>query len=239
MASISLGIIDGTGPLRDKTYAKDMAHSFCKQLDDALGSDSYYQQGPWFDGSNDAFKMYRVVDWLKARAAKDPSTKLMLAGYSRGASTVMCAAEYIAASKLKIDSLFLFDAVARDLLAYGPTVSANVTYCRHAIRSQDAAFVSKYESYLVKSEWLGIAVTNPFVSNVTRPWFGGVGKTAAGGVDFRSRTFKGSHGALGGVGWKDVPEDAPAQADVASWMNPFLAERGVKVALQSYPPSSS
>jgi hypothetical protein len=37
--------------------------------------------------------------------------------------------------------------------------------------------------------------------------------------DHQTRNFIGSHGALGGVGWKDVAHDADCQFKVADWMN--------------------
>lgn len=237
MASIAMGIIDGTGALRDAAYAKEMEHSFCKQLDTGLGSASYYQQGPWSDGLNDGFKAARTVDWLKKKRAADPSVRIMLAGYSRGGATVMAVAELLSWDNISVDSLFLFDAVARHILLTGRSVPSNVQYCRHAMRSQDAAFVRKYETYLLDNKWTG-SWASPFASNVTRPWFSNVGGDPGGCKNYQKNVFLGSHGALGGVGWKKVPEDEPAQQAVAQWMNAALAERGVPAHLTSFPPSS-
>lgn len=233
--AIAMGIIDGTGAFSDADYAKEMRNSFCKQLADGLGSQAYYQQGPWIEGTNDAMKMYRTAEWLTARHRRDPSTRIMLAGYSRGAATVSACVNYLARSGVKVESLFLFDAVARHVLAYGRTVSANTAYCAHAIRNQEQAWQDKYESFLIKSETFG-TWRNPFASNVTRPYFGGVCTTAESGVTFDKAIFKGSHGALGGVGWKSVSEDPGCQAQVASWMNGKLRARGVGVSLVSFAP---
>ncbi len=235
MAGLAMGIIDGTGAFRDDTYAQEMRHSFCKQLADGLGARAYYQQGPWIEGMNDAFKMYRTADWLVEQHRRDPSTRIMLAGYSRGAATVSACVHYLAASSVKVDSLFLFDAVARHILAYGRTVSANTAYCAHAIRNQTQAYQDTHETFLLRSSTFG-TWRNPFASNVTRPSFGGVAGTAEPGVQFESQVFTGSHGALGGVGWKSVPEDPDCQAQVAGWMNARLRARGVDVSLVSFPP---
>jgi pimeloyl-ACP methyl ester carboxylesterase len=237
VAGIAMGIIDGTGAFRDATYAKEMQHSFCKQLDDSLGASSYYQQGPSSDGLNDGFKAARTVDWLKQQRATNPSVRIMLAGYSRGAATAMAVAELLGYDDIPVDSMFLFDAVARHMLITGRSISANVQYCRHAMRLQDPAFVAKYETYILDNKWTG-RWANPFTGNVTRPWFSNVGGDAGACKNFVKNIFQGSHGALGGVGWKKVPEDEPAQKQVAQWMNSALSERGVAANLKSFPPSS-
>ena len=216
MAAIAMGIIDGTGAFRDSTYSKEMEHSFCKQLDDGLSGASYYQQGPWADGLNDGFKASRTVDWLKQQRAANQAVRVMLAGYSRGAATVMAVAELLGRDDIPVDSMFLFDAVARHILVTGRSISPNVQYCRHAMRSQDPAFVRKYETYLFDNKWTG-SWPSPFASNVTRPWFSNVGGDTGACKNYRNQTFLGSHGALGGVGWKTVPEDEPAQKQVALW----------------------
>jgi hypothetical protein len=237
MATIAMGIIDGTGALRDATYAKEMQHSFCKQLAERLGSASYYQQGPWFDGLNDGLKAARTVEWLKQKRTADPSVRIMLAGYSRGAATVMAVAELLSWDDIPVDSLFLFDAVARHILMTGRSISPNVQYCRHAMRSQDPKFVRKYETYLLDNKWTG-AWASPLTSNVTRPWFSSVGGERGACKNYEKKTFLGSHGALGGVGWKKVLEDVSAQNQVAVWMNAALGARGVPVHLKSFPPTS-
>jgi hypothetical protein len=237
MAAIAMGVIDGTGPFRDAEYAKEMQHSFCKQLDDRLGAASYYQQGPSFDGLNDGFKASRTLQWLKQKRVADPSVRIMLAGYSRGGATVMAVAELLSWESIPVDSLFLFDAVARHILLTGRSIPSNVAYCRHAMRSQDPAFVRKYETYLLDNKVTG-SWASPFSSNVTRPWFGSVGGESGGCKDYQKRVFSGSHGALGGVGWKKAPEDGPAQEQVAGWMNAALSARGVPAQLTSFPPMS-
>ena len=125
-----------------------------------------------------------------------------------------------------MDSLFLFDAVARHIYPGGEVIPANVRYSRHARRSQDAAFVKKYEGSIGTGQ------------NPCRPSFGNTGVTYKGGGDHRAMIFKGSHGALGGVGWKIVTEDATAQVAVAGWMNAAFAERRLSVAVRSFAPVS-
>lgn len=241
MSSISLAIIDGTGDWSNASYAAGMRYGFCKQLDTLKGPHaSFYQRGPSALGLEDAYYMNGAVSWLLERRKQDSSTRVMLAGYSRGASTVLTAASRLRDLQVEVDSMFLFDAVSRQVLVDSSDIVDSVKYCRHAVRSDDADLVDKYETYSVNSSIFGykVQVASPFTANKMRPWFGHVALTAPKGVDFQARRFRGSHGALGGVGWKDVPEDVPAQLQVAAWMNVWLKERAVPVALNPHPPTS-
>ena len=236
MASdIRIAIIDGTGPWFDSTYAKAMAPSFCHQVAQKLGGAAYYQRGPSFDGMSDAWKMDDATNWLKRQRQINPTVRLMLAGYSRGGTVAIAAAEQLDSAKLPVDALFLFDAVARDVLYYGRKIPANVKLCRHARRSQAPWFVDKYEEKFVGE--YGEQETSLLTSNPTRPSFGNTGTTFTGSVDYKERTFLGSHGALGGVGWKMVTEDAAAQVEVATWMTEQMTSQGLNVTLVSTPPT--
>ena len=229
-----MAIIDGTGPWGDAEYSKAMAPSFCHQIGQQLGGAAHYKRGPSFDGLMDAFKMNAAVAWLKQQRQIDPSMRMMVAGYSRGASVAIAVAEKLEEAKIPVDALFLFDAVARDVLIYGRVIPANVKLCRHARRSHATEFVDKYEERVPDGE--GGETTSPLTSNPTRPYFGSTGTTWKGSVDYKEKIFLGSHGALGGVGWAKVREDAPAQVEVAAWMTQELQAQGVRVSLVSTPP---
>ncbi len=235
MNDVRMAIIDGTGEWDDAGYTKSMAKSFCTQIGQQLGSKSYYQRGPWIEGGSDASKMDAATAWLKLQRQIDPKVRLMLAGYSRGGTVAIAAAERLEAANLPVDALFLFDAVARNIMWYGRVIPANVKVCRYAQRSHDPAFVDKYE----KKYNVALAqLTNPFSTNPTRPSFGNTGLTHRGStLDFNLRTFLGTHGALGGVGWPEVPEDPAAQVEVAAWMTGEMRAQGVAVTLVSTPPS--
>ncbi len=237
MDDFRMAIIDGTGPFFDSSYATAMQHSFCHQMSLQIGARALYQRGPSNDGFSDAFKMRKATDWLKAQHQQYPSAKMMAAGYSRGGSVAIAVAEQLDMAKIPVDALFLFDAVARDVLVYGRTIPANVRIARYARRSQDQTFVDKYEVKVIDE--YGNETSSPLTSNPTRPFFGNTGTTFKGSVDFQSKTFLGSHGALGGVGWANVPEDAPAQVEVASWMTRQLQQQGVSVTLISNPPTAT
>ncbi len=241
MSRISLAIIDGTGPFFDKAYHRAMDQSFCKQLDvSGPRMATYYQRGPGDSGLADGAYSLNAVKWLTDQKAADPAARIMLAGYSRGGSTVLAVAAALRTVDISVDSMFLFDAVSRQVLADGRDIVSSVQYCRHAVRSDDPALVAKYEKYIDVPDGLGGVgqVVNPFTKNKMRPWFGHVALTAPKGVDFATARFRGTHGALGGVGWKAVPEDAPAQISVAAWMNPFLQARGVPASIVSHGPNT-
>ena len=220
--NVRMAVIDGTGDWSDTSYAKGMHDSFCSQIARQLPGDSYYQRGPSNDGLSVRSKAVSAAEWLKSR--QNLPVRLMLAGYSRGASAAIYAAEFLEAEGVPVAGLFLFDAVARHIYAGGEVIPANVAYSRHARRSQDSAFVAKYEGSIGRGQ------------NPCRPSFGNTGTTFKGGGDHEFTIVKGSHGALGGVGWKIVSEDADAQERTAGWMNGWFNAKNVPVALRSYAP---
>lgn len=59
--------------------------------------------------------------------------------------------------------------------------------------------------------------------------------TAASGTHYK-RAFLGTHGALGGLGWKGIKEDLECQVKVARWMNAGFEEAGLKVTVKSFAP---
>jgi hypothetical protein len=232
MPTIRMGIIDGTGSADDAAYNKDMAHSFCRQLHEGLGQvRSSYWRGPTQWGSEVAKQAIDAATWLAGEKKKQPDAELMLAGYSRGGSAAIMAAEFLKKEGLKVKALFLFDAVARHLYRGGEIIPDNVEFSRHARRDQSLIFVLKYEATIQDDPRLGKT------SNPTRPSFGNTGLQWAGAGDHeRATPFRGSHGALGGVGWSFVQEDAACQAEVATWMNGHLAKKDVPVVLKSVDP---
>jgi hypothetical protein len=232
---IYMAIIDGTGDADPDKYNTSMVNSFCKQLDKLTYSK--YFRGPSTLGSEVQTLAHAACKWLLGKWEREPGAKLMLAGYSRGGSAAILAAEMLGCEgrcrvktggeSILVDSMFLFDAVARHRYQGGEIVPGNVAFCRHAMRSQSPLFVLKYEGSISDHWALGPG------SNPTRPLFGHTGLTAKAGVDFAKSTFKGSHGALGGVGWKFVEEDPQCQQDVALWMSEQMKARGVRIDLQN------
>jgi hypothetical protein len=200
-----------------------MTNSFCTQIVSGVGASAKYWRGPSNEGFSVRSKARAAADWLAGGPKGDT---LMLAGYSRGASAAIYAAEFLQDQGLKVDSLFLFDAVARHIFPGGEVIPANVGFSRHACRTDDATFVGRYEGSI-----------NSGMGNPARPWFGHTGLSYVGSGDHAACEFIGSHGALGGVGWKQVAEDPKCQAAVAIWMNKILAQRGLSVVLEARDPT--
>jgi hypothetical protein len=138
----------------------------------------------------------------------------MLAGYSRGG----CAA--IIARRLKdlgieVHSLFLFDAVDMQTseLHLSQIISDNVRMVAHARSAQNLRF------------WIRNPVKPRF-------YFYNTGRYLAGSGSYERKSFVGSHGALGGVPWPDIKEDAGCALAVAEWMNKQFENRGLAVTLK-------
>ena len=222
--AIRMAIVDGTGPA--KGYETAMAQSFCHVLSLQLGASAYYQRGPNNSGLEVLPEAARVFGYAMSEYRRDAGVQIMLAGYSRGGSAVIMAAELLEAQGVPVHSMFLFDPVARHVYPGGEVIPSNVAFSRVARRDQSWSFVMKYEGTLKTSDTLGDS------SNPCRPFFGSTGLNWRGFGDHRTPTvFKGSHGALGGVGWKFVTEDAACQLQVSAWMGQQMGSRGLTVNL--------
>ena len=231
MSEIRLALINGTGP-PGPAYDEIMGASFCSQLGRKLHGKSFYLRGPKLFGHEVKNEAIAVYQWLKAAYEQDPDVRLMLAGYSRGGSAAIMACEMLERDGIPVDSLFLFDAVAKHTYHGGTVIPANVGYSRHARRSLAPDFVEKYEGTIHHLNLIH-GMQNPI-----RPLFGNVGLSWRGDGDHQpAETFYGSHGAIGGVGWRFVAEDSHCENAVADWMSEHFADRGVEVRLEAFPPT--
>ena len=225
-----MAIVNGTGP-PGPAYDDLMRSSFCLQLEQKLESRSLYVRGPKLFGYEVRNEALAVRRWLKSAHEADPDSRLMLAGYSRGGSAAIMACEMLEHDGITVDSLFLFDAVGRHEFPGGSVIPANVRFSRHARRCHAADFVERYEGTLKRIGLIG-GFENPI-----RPLFGNVGMTWRGDGDHApAQAFLGSHGALGGVGWRFVLEDSACERAVAIWMTRHLRQRGLQVSLDAYEP---
>ena len=232
MSEIRLAVVNGTGPA-GHVYDELMQTSFCWQLGQKLGAKAFYHRGPQLLGHEVHEEAVAVHHWLKKGYEADPTTRLMLAGYSRGGSAAIMACEMLEKDRIPVDSLFLFDAVARHEFRGGTVIPANVRFSRHARRCHDAEFVAKYRGALAHHGLLG-GFQNPI-----RPSFGNTGLTWRGDGDHApAEAFLGSHGALGGVGWRFVTEDNDCEHAAAAWMREQMSSRGLDVELEAFAPVS-
>lgn len=260
-------VIDGTGVWNDVDYRSGMAMSFCTQIATAKGLAvngpicngfyAQYQRGPSTDGYTTKDKGLNAYRFLLAKKKLDPAGRIMLAGYSRGGSAAIIAAEEFDRSGVAVDAMFLFDPVARTATtSAGEIIPKNVAYVAVASRLIDDAMVRKYDGKFTKvgkavagsgllktllpTAHRLVDVSSKLVSDWShplRPGFGKVGVEYMGTGWYRAKTFPGSHGALGGVGWKNVDEDAGCQGDVAEWMSDRFAEVAVHFTLRSTSPT--
>ncbi len=225
MSGVAMAIIDGTGAWSNDSYASSMRESFCKQLDRLLGPNSLYERGPSGDGYRIRERSARAADFLSHQRGK----RLMLAGYSRGGSAAVIAASMLGNVGVGVDFLFLFDPVARHLSGSSDVVPGNVGEVWIARRRIGAPEMDRYDYSL-----LG----DPAGHNPVRNWFGTTATDVASGVRVTAEDFLGSHGALGGVGWKHVREDSQCQMQVADYMNRGLTRAGLGVMLVPVPPNT-
>ena len=140
--------IDGTGPDSDTDYAKEMGNSFVSQIAKAPGA-SYFR-GPTLTGKEVSSIADRAVaDAVKLHRAKKP---VMIAGYSRGGCASIIACKRLGAQDIRVDALFLFDAVDMQTseLGLSQIITSNVHFVAHARTARDYLFFAKNP---VKSRW--------------------------------------------------------------------------------------
>ena len=219
-------IVDGTGPFGDDSYASSMKNSFCKQVGEAHGRNALYIRGPSGEGFKVGSKSEEIVDGILCSSAP----RIYMAGYSRGGSAVIKAAVELLekAPDLKIAGMFLFDPVARHISSDYSSVPGNVERVWVAKRDLESGnaqiMIDKYDHSL------GF---DPAGHNPMRVWFGNTGTDLSKVKTASEKSFLGTHGALGGVGWTHVDEDIKAQNDVAGFMNGGLQACGLPASLTS------
>ena len=230
MGDFCLAVIDGTGPYDDETYNKLMQHSFCNQIACQIGAAGRYERGPSTEGYRVHERGERAAKFLEDGRRRG-ARRLMLAGYSRGGSAAIMSAEILQKQGIRVDAMFLFDPVARHASQGGEVVSANVALLYIARRRLDPGLVAKYD-HTIGPLW------HRMFHNPMRVFFGETAVRHAGSVNAKISAFPGSHGAIGGVGWKHVSEDTNCQIHVAAFMNSAFAMAKLPVHLRSYPPSN-
>jgi pimeloyl-ACP methyl ester carboxylesterase len=234
-----------------------MARSFCSQIYKLFRGKKQWKRGPSDEGYYFNDKAVDAARYL-IRAKAEGADRLFLAGYSRGAAIVLEAAGRLALQGLQVDGLFLFDPVVR-LPTRGAVdskaIPANVRFSRTASRVLDPAIVNKYEGALAQKPYnlLSLATKQeamvleripivnkvPWRGNPIRPEFGTFLVSPCGMGDHQTRKFTGSHGALGGVGWKNVAEDDDCQHKVAHWMNAAFHSLSLDVRIVAPPLTST
>lgn len=172
--------------------------------------------------------------------ALPPKERVFLAGYSRGGATAIRVAQLV--PDRKIEAMYLFDAVDRDPLIDTSAIPTNVETVFHAIRDPNFAnillkkaiisyVVLCIDSHIKKGNILVDAAT--FLRELSaydhaRAYFGNTGtECASPGTHYISKTFPGTHGALGGVPWFNIQGDEEASKQVGEWMWSNFATSGL------------
>lgn len=197
-----------------KSYDEEMRGSFCKQIKSV--ADAIYFRGPTLYGSETSSIADNAVSEVVAGLREDPSEEVILAGYSRGGCAAIIAARRLAHRGIDVDAMFLFDAVDMQgsEMDLSRTITPNVQFVAHARSARNAAFWAR----------------NPVKS---RFYFYNTGLSLdGGGGDYTSKSFVGSHAALGGLPWVDIKEDPACALAVAGWMSGHLQAHGVAVNLK-------
>jgi pimeloyl-ACP methyl ester carboxylesterase len=234
----AIALVDGTGRWWNSDYEQDMAQSFCSQMRWQFRGDKYYRRGPSDEGYRFDEKAVEAVQNV-GRARELGASRIFLAGYSRGAAVALQAAEMLARRGVQVDGLFLFDPVER-IPSRGSicakSIPQTVKFSRIAQRSLDPAIVRKYEGVLDDSLYNLNLPGLRRSGNPIRPEFGTFKVIPCGIGDHQTRTFDGSHGALGGVGWADVkPEDEACQQAVAKWINEAFRSLSLHMQIKAPP----
>jgi len=227
---ICVAVIDGTGAYNDATYNTSMRYSFCHQIAGQLGAAARYERGPSIEGYRIHERGERAAKFLEEGRRGD-ARRLGLAGYSRGGSAAIMAAEILQKKGVRVDAMFLFDPVARHASEGGTVVPANVSSLYIARRRLDPALIAKYD-HTIGPLW------HSMFHNPMRVFFGETAIRYAASVKAVVSEFRGTHGAIGGVGWKHVAEDTDCEKLVAAFMNRAFAATSVSVHLHAYPPSA-
>src|SRR5271165_4847919 len=172
--------IDGTGPDSAGDYAKEMGGSFCSQI--GLTANAIYFRGPTLTGLETTAIANMAVDAVMAGRNKARTGEVMLAGYSRGGCAAIIAARRLKDRGVGVHSLFLFDAVDMQTseMHLSQIISDNVRMVAHVRSARNISF------------W----IQNPVKS---RFYFYNTGRYLAGLGSYDTKSFVGSHGAVGGV----------------------------------------
>ena len=108
-----MAIIDGTGTRDENEYFPAMQNSFCTQLKTQLGANADYKRGPGPLGMKQVKAEVEAeakwaYDYLKKAheiaISQGKCVRLMLAGYSRGGSAAILAADKLDKVGINVDS---------------------------------------------------------------------------------------------------------------------------------------
>jgi len=140
---------------------------------------------------------------------------------------------------VEIEGLILFDPVAKYVGPGVQTMPKNVKNSITFVRHLNPKIIKKYAR--TADEGLNPKVFGEWANNPMRPGWGVYFENLLSQCsnEHSYHGVVGSHGALGGVGWKHVSEDYLAQSYVADTANKWFAKLGYSVGLKSTPPENA
>lgn len=240
-----MAIIDGTGPGDNLDYDLTLINSFCSQLSKKFGGSGFYQRGPKWHGK-DTVTYGENAAQILCNAQMSQDARLFLAGYSRGGSSALVAAEALNKKNIPVSGIILFDPVAKHGGDAVVKMPANVESSLILTRDENPEFVKKYARTIKDLPALALKLRPELnlvsylpglesIDNPIRPGWG---------IKFENLTnicspnhqyyqILGSHGALGGSGWTDkngevyVEEDVAAQQKALNYTNSILRQWGL------------
>jgi pimeloyl-ACP methyl ester carboxylesterase len=123
--------------------------------------------------------------------------KIFMTGYSRGGAIVIHTARLLQLRGLRVEAMFLFDAVSRNPNLDANTIPSNVGRCFHAVRDPRAG---------------------------SRESFGNCGLQADVPRTLELRFFQTTHGGMGGVPWGDAEENLNILGNISEGFPDFWTE---------------
>ena len=173
--------IDGTGggsaPTsgREATYDIEMANSFVHRL--CTGQQrAKYIRGPVTLGGGLLAAIEMGVQFVVTQRKLAPREPVLLTGYSRGATGVVCIAKRLKNLNIRVQALMLFDCVDRHIAVDAHSIPNNVDYLAHVMRDPKAKSRLSFGND-------GLAYSHP-----TKLSF--------------CKHYMCTHGGMGGVPWK-------------------------------------
>jgi len=184
IAPIIVGI-DGTGPGDDEEYRLEMADSFVHRLSNRGTLNSKYYRGPNAIGTGLGEAIELGTSYIVGRLGAGIFAPILLTGYSRGATGVVCVAKRLQSRGIGVDALMMFDCVDRHLSFDAEIIPSNVRFVHHVMRSRRSG---------------------------SRKSFGYEGlRYHPSSTVYSRRYFVCTHGGMGGAPWK--PDDGQSDSD--------------------------
>jgi hypothetical protein len=185
--------IDGTGDSNDAEYSRLFSKSFVREFTTGLSAPNigHYQRGPsTFGGATEprgetAANFIAPVAVARRQGGWRPG--IFLTGFSRGGASAIHACRLLAERNIKVDALFLFDAVDRYVGQDVDVVPTNVRSVHHAKRDPKTDSRGSFGNCGLKHD----------------PKF----------TSYNSAPFHCTHGAMGGTPWERAGWDGKIYED--------------------------